>query len=1430
MSHRAGLPYRIHHRLWETRTAVVYHGEHESTAEPVLIRILKLADDSTKQAWREEVDLLGQADGTPAVASLLERREDWPRAPLTVYRHQELLGPLRTWLGAVAESVEPLLKVSVDVLTLLAALHGKGIVVGNLNSESLCIDSAGDVVLLDMGRIVSGTDAAVNRYGYRRRVPEAAPAEPADDLYAWGMIMRTFLKGHPLDGESEDEIRTRLLQGNLPVEVGVAPDWVKRQPRELMGFVGKLLQGQFDSAEAALKALRAFYKPRMAAEPLEVLQQNGVELEATLGQGGMGTVYRGRVKASGQRVAVKVMLDGASRDRFLAEAAMLEKLNHPNVVRFRDLYDWEVEEETSYILLMEYAPGLPLDVWFEMVHRDVRQLGGVFSQLLETLSYIHEQGYVHRDVKPANIIVGPGGRLKLLDFGLVKDRERALTRTGEGLGTLTYMAPEQAKEAATVDGRVDLYAAGVLLAKLLCGTGRFANEAQMQTFESLFLPEGFLGAREQGLIVPGPMPPGLVAFIEKCAAPEPADRFDTARHALFVWNRLVEAGCVRGGHDDLYPRVGLHNRAPMLRQLWANLLVDPQPAAAVVHGVPGCGKTRVLHEQIGWVLLQGEADVLWVDGVQRLGELLAVEANPVTLVHALEQKALQKPLLVCLDTNQAAHDEATLDLLSRIGHSRVPCRLLVVGTASTSATLPPTQWRTPVRVEALVPHEVNALIRGMLSAKTIEDNLYEALMAASNGIIGVLVRLIAELEENVHYVMFPDTGHAALKPFAHLPVPEGAVRLLAPLLDDLDDDRTRFVSGLGVMGETIPLELYERWLSQCFGEISNDATTTTRRRAIRFPFIELLPSAGGMRAFSPRLLAHAAAAEASAADRVGAHRIGAAYYEAQMGRLLPNVHDHARELVVLCRERVRHLQGAGDQSWLQWAAQGTDWALAVGDFAQAERWMDAAIETLSTAGDSPLLVECLARRATALGVQSKRGPALVDAERAVALCEQFPQSVLLVASYVPTVFLETGRAEEALKLIQRGLALAEGAEVDAFTKARLWFRYAYVPFYAPALVAWSVGLEAAQRARSLSNTVPVPETLNGTIANIAGLLFLRLNSVDDAVREWEGALALPNLRPLDHSHLLSNVGLAYWTRRLEAKAAIEVYSTAIKTARAEGLPEALWYHYTNVGFIESRLGERNETVQSRFETALQSLGHRASPVARATIGIAQAQAFLAVAMYPEAEDLFHRVHELTGDRNPELATYSFSGLAHIRILTGRISDASSLLDQAAEIAHSRGNGDHKWQVSVVRLLHLTALDIYDEDAGRRTLDALSELYPTTTLRYSAAGRSVRDSELLFWTGVVQLLEAKHEEGAGKVREAWQALEALQLKGYESLLALSLGAVVRSHRTILGEAVREVCGEIFGGVVINAKVRGLKGLQKELEALQRTVNKTPVVAS
>jgi serine/threonine-protein kinase len=192
------------------------------------------------------------------------------------------------------------------------------------------------------------------------------------------------------------------------------------------------------------------------------LLKDRYRLERTLGRGGMAAVWLGHDEVLDRPVAVKVLSDTIAGDpgfvaRFRREAHTAAGLSHPNLV---DVYDFSEEGERPY-LVMQFVPGENLAEWLERGREvDCEQLA---RELLEALAHIHRAGILHRDVKPANVIVEPGGTAKLIDFGIALPPDAtALTSTGLVLGTERYAAPE-VMEGRQASERSDLYSCGVVL-------------------------------------------------------------------------------------------------------------------------------------------------------------------------------------------------------------------------------------------------------------------------------------------------------------------------------------------------------------------------------------------------------------------------------------------------------------------------------------------------------------------------------------------------------------------------------------------------------------------------------------------------------------------------------------------------------------------------------------------------------------------------------------------------------------------------------------------------------------------------------------------------------------------------------------------------------------------------------------------------------
>jgi serine/threonine protein kinase len=214
----------------------------------------------------------------------------------------------------------------------------------------------------------------------------------------------------------------------------------------------------------------------MAPIPSTIGRYQIVEL---VGRGGMGVLYRARDPVLERDVALKMMhmdftLDTTARERFQREAKAVARLQHRNVVTIHELGEFE---GAPYIV-MEFLSGKDLDEWFksETASLTLLQKIDIAIQLCKGLAYAHEQGIVHRDIKPGNVRILEDGTVKILDFGIAKFAMSSVTQSGTVMGTPSYMAPEQVM-GLPLDGRADLFAAGVLLYELFSGAKPFGGDS-----------------------------------------------------------------------------------------------------------------------------------------------------------------------------------------------------------------------------------------------------------------------------------------------------------------------------------------------------------------------------------------------------------------------------------------------------------------------------------------------------------------------------------------------------------------------------------------------------------------------------------------------------------------------------------------------------------------------------------------------------------------------------------------------------------------------------------------------------------------------------------------------------------------------------------------------------------------------------------------
>lgn len=204
-------------------------------------------------------------------------------------------------------------------------------------------------------------------------------------------------------------------------------------------------------------------------------------IEGRIAVGGMATVYRAVDTRLDRVLALKVMhptlaADASFVDRFIREAKSVARLSHPNVV---GVFDQGTDGSYVY-LAMEYIAGCTLrDVLRERGALQPRAALDILEPVLAALGAAHRAGFVHRDMKPENVLIGDDGRVKVADFGLVRAVDTVTNTTGTVLGTVSYLAPEQI-EHGTADTRVDVYACGVVLYEMLTGAKPHSGDSPAQ--------------------------------------------------------------------------------------------------------------------------------------------------------------------------------------------------------------------------------------------------------------------------------------------------------------------------------------------------------------------------------------------------------------------------------------------------------------------------------------------------------------------------------------------------------------------------------------------------------------------------------------------------------------------------------------------------------------------------------------------------------------------------------------------------------------------------------------------------------------------------------------------------------------------------------------------------------------------------------------
>jgi serine/threonine-protein kinase len=329
-----------------------------------------------------------------------------------------------------------------------------------------------------------------------------------------------------------DEPRVQELLDEI-FDSGRTPEEVCGDCPELLPEVRQRWQ-QMRQVEAELDALFPTPGPSTGAEPPtlwlpgpDLPRIPGYEVEAVLGRGGMGVVYKARHLRLNRRVALKMLAAGAyaspvERARFVREAEAAAALRHANIVQVHDVGD----QDGRPYFTMEYVEGGSLAQKLAGTPQPARPAALLLATLAEAVQVAHQGGIVHRDLKPANVLLTADGTPKIADFGLARRLEggAGLTQSGTAVGTPSYMAPEQAQgQTRALGPAVDVYALGAILYELLTGRPPFRAETAAETTRQVICEEPVPPSRLNPEV-----PRDLETICLKCLHKEPQRRYATA--------------------------------------------------------------------------------------------------------------------------------------------------------------------------------------------------------------------------------------------------------------------------------------------------------------------------------------------------------------------------------------------------------------------------------------------------------------------------------------------------------------------------------------------------------------------------------------------------------------------------------------------------------------------------------------------------------------------------------------------------------------------------------------------------------------------------------------------------------------------------------------------------------------------------------------
>jgi eukaryotic-like serine/threonine-protein kinase len=354
--------------------------------------------------------------------------------------------------------------------------------------------------------------------------------------------------------------------------------------------------------------------PSMDQSLVGAILSRRFRLMQELGRGGMGAVYAAEMVDTGQLVAVKIIHPHFIGDiqvlqRFLEEGRTCMRLDHPNILR---VHECNTAEDGSSYLVMDLLEGVPLSAYTRNGGRvSVAHAVPILLGMLAGLEHAHKKGVVHRDLKPGNVFLArePEGlfSVKLLDFGIAKVMDVAggmgnKTKTGMLLGTPAYMSPEQIKSAKDVDGRADLWSAGVMFYEMLTGRTAFPAPTEYARLSAVLQTE------PEAIASIDPQLAALAPFIARALQKDPGARYQDARE-MAVAVRALSGGAPgerRSAPGDPASRVVVAPLSRLPERPWVDAAAPASdspnstpsmPFPAAMAGAPGAPGAPALESQ-----------------------------------------------------------------------------------------------------------------------------------------------------------------------------------------------------------------------------------------------------------------------------------------------------------------------------------------------------------------------------------------------------------------------------------------------------------------------------------------------------------------------------------------------------------------------------------------------------------------------------------------------------------------------------------------------------------------------------------------------------------------------------------------------------------------------------------------------------------------